>query len=137
MALSTSSRKVSVEQLWNCYALEDEDQRKKLWLDLFLCRAIKEDVDPFMCGHVSRTRIVPHLIAELKNEIGLFCRPSLAANDLEQLKRYEVWMGQTDFNFTRKIVTFVYILFDRLQFHEKNCYVIIGMFMKVEAGSYC
>ena len=122
MALSTSSRKVSVEQLWNCYALEDEDQRKKLWLDLFLCRAIKEDVDPFMCGHVSRTRIVPHLIAELKNEIGLFCRPSLAANDLEQLKRYEVWMGQTDFNFTRKIVTFVYILFDRLQFHEKNCH---------------
>ena len=122
MALSTSSRKVSVEQLWNCYALEDEDQRKKLWLDLFLCRAIKEDVDPFMCGHVSRTRIVPHLIAELKNEIGLFCRPSLAANDLEQLKRYEVWMGQTDFNFTRKIVTFVCILFDRLQFHEENCH---------------
>ena len=110
MALSTSSRKVSVEQLWNCYALEDEDQRKKLWLDLFLCRAIKEDVDPFMCGHVSRTRIVPHLIAELKNEIGLFCRPSLAANDLEQLKRYEVWMRQTDFNFTRKIVTFVCII---------------------------
>ena len=85
---STSSRKVSLEQLWNCYALEDEDQRKKLWLDVFLCRAIK-DIDPFLCGHVSRTRIVPHLIAELKNEIGLFCRPSLAANDLEQLKRYE------------------------------------------------
>ena len=132
MALSTSSRKVSVEQLWNCYALEDEDQRKKLWLDLFLCRAIKEDVDPFMCGHVSRTRIVPHLIAELKNEIGLFCRPSLAANDLEQLKRYEVWTSisleklsllftfyLTDFNFTRKIVTFVYINLTDFNFTRK------------------
>ena len=88
MASSSSSpaRKVSVEQLWNCYALEDEEQRKKLWLDVFLCRAIKGD--PFLSGQVSRTRILPHLIAELKNEIGLFCRPSLAADDLEQLKRY-------------------------------------------------
>ena len=87
MASSSSpARKVSVEQLWNCYALEDEDQRKKLWLDVFLCRAIKGD--PFLSGQVSRTRILPHLIAELKNEIGLFCRPSLAADDLEQLKRY-------------------------------------------------
>ena len=87
MASSSSpARKVSVEQLWNCYALEDEEQRKKLWLDVFLCRAIKGD--PFLSGQVSRTRILPHLIAELKNEIGLFCRPSLAADDLEQLKRY-------------------------------------------------
>ena len=86
MASSISAQKVSVEQLWNHYALEDEEQRKKLWLDIFLCRAIRGD--PFLGSHISRTRVVPHLIAELKTEIGLFCSTSLAAEDLEQLKRY-------------------------------------------------
>ena len=79
------------ERLWNHYALEEDDQRKKLWLDIFLCRAIG---DPFLATTLARRRVVPQLIAELKIEIGVFCGTSLAAEDLEQLKRYvlvQVW----------------------------------------------
>ena len=80
-----ASSPVALEQLWNSYALEEDDERKKLWLDIFLCRAL--DNDPFLSSTLARKKVVPHLILELKNEIGLFCSPTLAAEDLEQLKR--------------------------------------------------
>lgn len=80
-----ASNPVAVERLWNSYALEEDEERKKLWLDIFLCRST--DGDKFLATTLARKKVIPHLILELKNEIGLFCSPNLAAEDLEQLKR--------------------------------------------------
>lgn len=78
----------SLEKLWNFYALEEDDQRKKLWLDIFLCRANKDSFQdsPDFLGF-ARKHVVSCLIGELKTEIGLFCGNNLAPEDLEQLKR--------------------------------------------------
>ena len=91
----TSSDKVSLERLWNKYALEEDDQRKKVWLDIFLCRALVWDSteDGFLSHHDARITIAPTLVAELKMEIGAFCSSTLAAEDLDQLKRY-VYSGR-------------------------------------------
>ena len=83
--MATAANTISLEWLWNSYAmLEQDDPRKKLWLDVFLCYVRK---DPFLITNLARKIIAPRLIAELKKEIGLFCGPNLAAEDLEQLKR--------------------------------------------------
>ena len=63
-----ASTPIALERLWNHYALEEDEQRKKLWLDIFLCRAIG---DPFLTTLASRRILVPQLITELKIEIGL------------------------------------------------------------------
>ena len=82
--MATASSTISLEWLWNSYAiLEQDDPRKKLWLDVFLCYVKK---DPFLVSNLARKIVAPRLIAELKREIGFFCGPNLAAEDLEQLK---------------------------------------------------
>ena len=82
MAMASST--ISLEWLWNSYAiLEQDDPRKKLWLDVFLCYVRK---DPFLVSNLARKIVAPRLIAELKREIGFFSGPNLAAEDLEQLK---------------------------------------------------
>lgn len=83
--MEASTPGMGLEQFWNCYALEEVEQRKKLWLDIFLCRVTDdEDFQSFL--QFARKRIVPHLIAELKLEIGVYCGSTLAPEDLEQLK---------------------------------------------------
>jgi hypothetical protein len=82
---------VSMEYLWNKFALEEDDQRKKLWLDIFLCRALvwtAADGDQFLATHIARTCVAPILVTDLKEEIGTFCSSTLATEDLEQLRRY-------------------------------------------------
>jgi len=80
------------EHLWNKFAVEDDQQKKKLWLDIFLCRALAWDnrdascLDKFLSTQTARSSVVPTLIAELKLEIGSFCSSTLAAEDLEQLR---------------------------------------------------
>ena len=83
--MATASNPISLEWLWNRYAiLEQDDTSKKLWLDVFLCHVRR---DPFLSCSLARKIVAPRLIAELKKEIGFFCGPNLAAEDLEQLKR--------------------------------------------------
>ncbi len=76
---------VSLEELWNNYAIEEDVQCRKLKLEIFLSRANEEDFRPFIL--FARRRVVAHLIQELKADIGLFCGPDLAPEDLEQLTR--------------------------------------------------
>ena len=84
--MATATNPITLEWLWNSYAiLEEDDPSKKIWLDVFLCH-IKRD--PFLASNLARKIVAPRLIAELKKEIGFFCGPNLAAEDLEQLKRY-------------------------------------------------
>ena len=84
--MATATDPITLEWLWNSYAiLEEDDPSKKIWLDVFLCH-IKRD--PFLASNLARKIVAPRLIAELKKEIGFFCGPNLAAEDLEQLKRY-------------------------------------------------
>ena len=64
-----ADEKVSLEGLWNKYALEEDEQRKKVWLDIFLCRAMEEwEFQPQRDALPSI--IAPTLVSELKMEIG-------------------------------------------------------------------
>ena len=104
MQTNNSEGKISLEKLWNKFALCDVDeQRKKIWLDIFLCRALvwnpEEEEDgkdggiAFLHNQNAKTRVGPNLVSELKMEIGAFCSSTLAAEDLDQLKRY-VYSGR-------------------------------------------
>ena len=84
--MATASDQITLEWLWNSYAILDQDDpSKKIWLDVFLCNVRR---DSFLASNIARKIVAPRLIAELKREIGFFCGPDLAAEDLEQLKRY-------------------------------------------------
>ena len=103
MQTNNSEGKISLEKLWNKFALEEDEQRKKIWLDIFLCRALvwnpEEEEDgkdggiAFLHNQDAKTRVGPNLVSELKMEIGAFCSSTLAAEDLDQLKRY-VYSGR-------------------------------------------
>ena len=104
MQTNNSEGKISLEKLWNKFALEEDEQRKKIWLDIFLCRALvwnpeEEEEDgkdggiAFLHNQDAKSRVGPNLVSELKMEIGAFCSSTLAAEDLDQLKRY-VYSGR-------------------------------------------
>ncbi len=87
---NTDVNVICLEEVWNSFAVEEDEQRKKLWLDIFLCRALvwkPAPNDNFLASSLVRKCVIPALVKELLVEIGGYIRTQLASEDLEQLER--------------------------------------------------